>query len=212
MIQYGLISKVDAACVEKTLDLIIAGFPEETINVCEVGLYNCATSHGVHDYILSKGRAAAMTGIDNERDKLIHPPGWMKFIRGNSNEVYNKVPDGSQHLIFIDGLHTFPAVVSDFFCYAPKVKVGGFIGFHDTGLHLDPLSGWQGIGSKDDPDMCLGGVRKALDVIGLLEQARDPYWGANERWTRFSRSWELVFDEADPEDTGGGICIFKRMY
>lgn len=205
---YGLISKVDAACVEKTLDLIIAGFPEEIISVLEVGLFNCQTSHGIHDYILSKERAASMTGIDNERDKLIHPPGWMKFIRGNSNEVYNKVPDGSQHFIFVDGLHTFPAVVSDFFCYAPKVKVGGFIGFHDTGLHLDPLSGWQGVGSKDDPDMCLGGVRRALETIHLLG---DNYIAHHSDDVYISQ-WQLIFDEADPEDTGGGICVFRRLY
>ena len=97
----------------------------------------------------------------------------------------------------MDGLHTFPQVISDFFCYADKVKVGGYMCFHDTGKHLDPLSGWQGVGSKDDQDMCIGGVRRALSKIGLL--------------TNQLPQWKLIFDEAYTEDTGGGVVIIKKV-
>jgi len=196
-IKYGLISGVDAACIEKTLDLVCDQFPDETINVCEVGLFNCQTSHGIHDYILSKGRAAAMTGIDNERDKLIHPPGWMKFIRGNSNEVYNKVPDGSQHFLFIDANHAYPFVIQDFFCFRNKVKVGAYMGFHDVAVHLNQLDGWQRVGDKNDPDFCLGGVRKALKDIGLFEN--------------LFAGWQFVIEDADINDEGGGVAIFRRI-
>lgn len=224
---YGMISYVDAGVLDKTLDMICERFPGQVINTCEVGVFDGQTSRGIYQYITSRtydemvnppepaiytfNRKCNHTAIDNEKDKLVKPPfPECNFIRGNSNEVYNRLGDGSQHLIFVDGLHTFPAVVSDFFCYAPKVKVGGFIAFHDTGQHLDPLSGWQGVGSKDDPDMCLGGVRKALQTIGLLEPFINPNYENVEGG--IYDEWDLVFDEADPNDTGGGICVFKKLY
>lgn len=201
-IKYGLISKIDSACIEKTIDLICAGFPAETIAITEVGLFNCQTSQGIHDYILSKGRAAAMTGVDSEKDKLIHPPGWMKFIRGKSAEVYNKIPDNSQHFIFVDALHTFPAVVADFFCYKDKVKVGGYIGFHDTSPQAQGKD-WQRVGSKDDPDMYIS-VKKALLAVGLINNEGD--------YINKQPGWELVFSEYDINDDAGGVCIFKKLY
>ena len=199
MPQYGLISKTDASVIEKTIDLIIDRefIHHLEINVTEVGLYNCQTSISIRDYILSKGRHVNYTGIDNQKDKPINPPEWMNFILGDSSLVYNKIKDYSQHMIFIDGLHTYPAVVSDFFCYMNKVHYDGFILFHDTGKHLDPLSGYQGVGDKDDHDFCLGGVRKALKAIGLLS---DNFKG-----------WVKKFEAADPDDTGGGIVCLQRM-
>jgi len=211
-IKYGLISKVDAECIEATLNYIMSDFPNEYINVTEVGCYGGDTGKGILEYILLKKRTPLMIGIDNNKDAepLRYP--YDKFICGNSNEVYNQISNESQHLILIDALHTFPAVVSDFFCYAPKVMVGGYIAFHDTGKHLDPLSGWQGVGDKNDPDMCLGGVRKALYVIGLFGGIGFQYGeDRNETSNRLSQ-WQLIFDEADINDTGGGICVFKKMY
>jgi len=201
-IKYGLISKIDAKCLEKTIDLICNDVKVgETIYYTEVGVYAGQTGLGLSDYIAPTGRDQYFTGIDNERDGEKRICFYDNMIIGNSNEVYNKIQDESQHLILIDALHTFPAVVSDFFCYAPKVMVGGYIAFHDTGKHLDPLSGWQGVGDKNDPDMCLGGVRRALEKLGLFGKwESDPY------------EWKLIFDEADVNDTGGGICVFKKMY
>jgi len=213
-IKWGLISKVDADCLMKTIDLIYEQFPNEVIYTCEIGLYSGLTSEAICKYIgLKKHRVFFHTGIDNGKDgeELKHfPPFNSKLIIGNSNEVYNQLEDESQHLIFIDGLHTFAGVISDFFCYAPKVKKEGYIAFHDTGVHLDKLSGWQGVGDKNDPDMCLGGVRKALVAMGLIpENTIDPH----EYVLCYEDllNWELIFDEADPNDLGGGITVFKRI-
>lgn len=213
--KWGLISKLDSEVLMKTIDLICQEFPGQEINTCCIGIFDGDTDRSIYEYVTGKGYGSASinpsmgtmrnnnykcnhTAIDNEKDKLIHPPQWMKFIRGNSNEVYNQIPDNSQHLIFIDALHTFPAVIADFFCYSPKVKRGAYLAFHDTGRHLDPLSQWQGVGDKNDPDMCLGGVRKALDAIGLFTFDNDQF--------------TLIFDEADVNDSGGGICVFKKLY
>lgn len=195
---YGLISDVDANALEKTIDLILADFPHaQEISVTEIGLFNCQTAVGVRGYILSKGYQVNYTGIDNERDKPIEAPEWMNFIKGDSNIVYNKLKDYSQHLIIVDGLHTYYGVIQDFFCYMDKVHYDGFICFHDTGEHLVKTDGWQGVGDKSDPDFCLGGVRKALKKIGLLN---NKFMG-----------WRLIFDDADVNDTGGGLCCFKKI-
>lgn len=197
-IKYGLISKLDAECMEATINYLLHDFPQEDLNIIEIGVFDGQTARGIRDYILSRRRGFCYYAIDNEKDKpILKPFESCNIIIGNSQEVYNIFEDSSQHFIFVDGLHTFPQVVSDFFCYADKVKDGGYMCFHDTGKHLDPLSGWQGVGREKDSDMCLGGVRRALSKIGLL--------------TNQLPQWKLIFDEADTEDTGGGVVILKKI-
>lgn len=207
-IKYGLISETDGLTLQKTIDLLSKELDDGFINVTEVGVYGGDTGKGLSDYIKSKGIIPNMIGIDNKRDNEPLRFEYNKLIIGNSNEVYNQIPDNSQHLIFIDGCHTFPAVIADFFCYAPKVKPGAYFAFHDTGSHINPLHGWQGVGDKNDPDFCLGGVRKALKEIGLFAvvdaKTNDIY--------SLNGEWELIFDEADPNDEAGGITVFKRLY
>lgn len=198
MIQYGLISKVDAGILERAMDLVCQRFPGDTINYCEVGLYNGRTSSGVKEYLESKRRECRITGIDNfvDNEKLIFFPDGANLITGNSSEVYNLLDDESQHLIFVDGNHSFPSVIADYFCYAGKVKVGGYLCFHDSGKHIKPFTDYQRMGSDKDPDMHIA-VRRALRVIGLLE---DKYEG-----------WKLIIDGADESDPAGGICVIKRV-
>jgi len=221
-IKYGLISQTDARTLEATIGLICENFKygatDAVINITEIGVYAGQTMNGMRKYIRSEGRDAYFIGIDNMRDGEGLRSEYDKLIIGNSNEVYNQIEDNSQHLIIVDGLHTFAGVVSDFFCYAPKVKVGGFIAFHDTGKHIDPLSGWQGVGFENDPDFCLGGVRKALESIGLFEYEKEGVvhwvgydeWGENEN--RRIKNWDLVFDEADLNDEAGGFTVFQKLY
>src|ERR1700733_9306773 len=192
MIKYGLISETDARALEKTIDLICNEFGKAEINVTEIGLYNCATANGICDYLSLKGVHWKYTGIDNEKDKEINPPLWIKYIKGNSTEVYNQIEDNSQHLIFIDGDHSLIGVISDFYAYAGKVKEGGYLAFHDTGKHIKPFKDFQH-GDKDNPDAYIS-VRKALNKIGLFNHPE----------------WELIFDEADENNEAGGICVFLK--
>lgn len=210
MIKYGLISETDGLTLQKTIDLLSKELDDGFINVTEVGVYGGDTGKGLADYIKSKGIIPNMIGIDNKRDNEPLRFEYNKLIIGNSNEVYNQIPDNSQHLIFIDGCHTFPAVVADFFCYSTKVKPGGYIAFHDTGSHINPLHGWQGVGDRNDPDMCLGGVRKVLKGLSLLDYSFDFRDGI--LYPNSYPGWELIFDEADPNDEAGGITVFKRLY
>lgn len=207
MAKYGLISELDARCIEKTIDCICEKL-DGTINITEIGLYNCETSKGIYDYTFETHKVRInYTGIDNQKDKEIIAPDWMNLIIGNSNEVYNQLEDQSQHVIFVDGNHSFQAVISDFFCYAPKIKQGGYFLFHDTGEHISPFKDYQGFGSLTDQDMYIS-VRKALTKIGLLD---DTFKFLGEKYYRSNLlQWELIFDEADKNNEAGGICVFKK--
>lgn len=212
MIEYGLISKVDSDTIENTLDLAYNEF-NCTLNITEVGLFNCLTSVGINDYMWEKYKCGVnYTGIDNEKDKKIIPPHWMNLIKGNSNEVYNQLKDESQHFLFLDACHCFSHVVSDFFCYAPKVKVGGYLLFHDTGEHIKPFKDFQH-GDKENPDAYIS-VRKALDSMGLLKNYAYGFrQNGGEHYIRIGDyGFQLIFDESDTNDEAGGISAFKKLY
>lgn len=211
---YGLISDTDARTIERTLDLIMSSTsPSETIQTCEVGIYSGRTSKGICDYIKERGREMVHTGIDNGKDNeaMIHFPKEARFIQGNSTEVYNKIGNESKHFILIDGNHSFPSVVADFFCYAPKVMKGGYLAFHDTGRHIKPFKDYQRMGDTDDPDMYIS-VRKALEAIGLFEDAGYDLFMDGAVSARYlgGHGFRLIFDEADKTNDAGGICVFKK--
>jgi hypothetical protein len=190
----GLISELDAQTIEATLRFLVES-NSAFISITEVGLFNCATSIGIYNYLCSRNCSVLYFGIDNQKDKPIIAPDWMNLIIGNSNEVYYNLHDNSQDLIFIDANHSFPYVVSDFFCYADKVKIGGYMALHDAGRHIKPMTGYQS-GEIDNPDSYIA-VRKALKKIGLLDNKFE--------------GWELVFDRADETDEMGGVVVLKRI-
>lgn len=214
MIKYGLISEIDGKTLEKTVDLIIEESNFLPIRITEIGLFDCGTAKGIYEYLQEEKNLLdndiIYTGIDCEKDKLIHPPNWMNFIRGNSNEVYNQIPDNSQHLIFVDGCHCFSHVVSDFFCYAPKVKVGGYFAFHDTGKHIKEFKDFQH-GDKTNPDAYIS-CRKALASIGMFDDAGYDLHLDGTLSPRYmgNHGFRIILDEADSENEAGGIIVFKK--
>lgn len=208
-IKYGLISKVDSDTLERTIDLICDEFKDDaTISFCEIGIYSGQSGAALSLYINSKKRSVNSTGIDNKKDGEEIKYHYDNLIIGNSNEVYNQLKDNSQHLIFIDGCHCFAHVISDFFCYADKVKVGGYMAFHDAGKHILPFKDFQH-GDKENPDAYIS-VRKALQKIGLLQ---DNYGEITIKYVeQFLDNWELIFDEADETNEAGGVCCFRKLF
>jgi predicted O-methyltransferase YrrM len=106
-----------------------------------------------------------------KRDQAVH------FIRKDSHNsgtlalVRSLLQGEALDFLFIDGDHTYAGVRSDFEMYAPLVRSGGLIAFHDIAKHppklecdvdrfwnevkqsyrhleivKDPLQGWAGIG------------------------------------------------------------------
>lgn len=254
-IKYGLISQTDARTLEKTIDLICYNFPGSVINTCEIGVFDGQSSRGIYEYVTYKqygalaGTEGALmeavnfkcnhTAIDNEKDKpILKPFPECNLIIGNSNEVYNQLKDESQHLIVQDACHCFSCVVSSFYCYADKVKVGGYMAFHDTGKHIAKFKDFQH-GDKDNPKAYIS-VREALLKIGLLrstifidmESLRNVDLGNGDKivWEEILRiynqtgirvtnnieektyfNWVLVYDIADPENLAGGFSVFKKI-
>lgn len=196
MIKYGLISETDGRTLEKTMDLICKEFVGEVINITEIGIYSGETTKGICEYLESKGRGCFTIGIDNDRDgQEVLFSYYSRLIKGNSNEVYNQIPEESQHLIIQDANHSYQNAIQDFFCYMRKVKIGGYMWWHDTAVHVQG-TGWQLMGSREDTDMAIS-VRKALTDIGLFD---NKYEG-----------WEFVMEDADLNDTGGGCAVFRRI-
>lgn len=204
-IKYGLISETDARTLERTIDLISNEFDDGIICVAEIGIYGGDTGNGMTEYIRSNGRVPFITGIDNGKDKELVRFRYDKLLIGDSGEVYHKLKPYSHHLIFVDGCHCFAHTVSDFFCYSSKVKIGGYMAFHDTGDHIRPFKDYQH-GDKSNPDAYIS-VRKALREIALFSGI-DAKTG-----DIFSMDgcWKLIFDEADPNNEAGGICVFKKL-
>ena len=196
-IKYGLISRTDADCIEAALNYIMSDFPDNyDIHVIELGIYNGESSTGISNYIISKKRGVCYHAIDNEKDKPVKNPfAGCNLIIGNSTEVYNRFEDNSQHFIMVDADHSYIGVISDFYAYADKVKIGGFLCFHDTNPNIKPFKDFQH-GDIGNPDAYIS-VRKALKRLGLLDNK--------------VAGWKLIFDEYDPQNEASGVCIFKRI-
>ncbi len=69
-----------------------------------------------------------------------------------SHEVRNLLNGDFVDFLFIDGDHTYQGVKKDFEMYAPLVKSGGIIAFHDAALKDNPLvevyKFWEEIAGK----------------------------------------------------------------
>ena len=200
--QYGLISRVDSNAMEECFDNIAISFANEPIKYTEIGLYNGRTASGVKEYFVSKNYPYEITGIDNCMlgEKLVFFPDEARLIDGSSIELYNRIEDNSQHFVLVDGNHSFPYVVADFFCYKDKIKKGGYICFHDASPQTQ-WKGWQHVGDKDDPDMTIA-VMKALEKIGLVGENN------NREWLGF----DLVCHVWDEDNEGCGVIIFQKKY
>jgi hypothetical protein len=70
--------------------------------------------------------------IYNFNSRISHFP-CIKHIKDYSYNVSNQFKDNSFDFIYIDGNHTFDAVVNDIKLYLPKIKTNSFIGGHDWG-------------------------------------------------------------------------------
>lgn len=208
MPKYGLISETDGKSIEYAIDVICKSLDGTIypVNVTEVGLYNCATSVGIKEYIASKGRTSNYTGIDNQKDKEIIAPSWMNLIIGNSGEVYNKVRDNSQHIIFLDGNHSYPSVIQDYYCYRNKVAQNGFLIFHDTAPQAQGKD-WQRMGSEDDTDMFIS-VRKALTDLHLIS----PSQHHPNFVTSWSGQFKFISDTWDENDAAGGTVVMQKVF
>lgn len=88
---------------------------------------------------------------------------FVELIQKRSVDV---IWDGSVSLLFIDALHTYENVSQDFGHYAPWVKKGGYVAFHDYG------SAFPGIPRFVDEILATKEYRKVdlVDVLVVIEK------------------------------------------
>lgn len=196
MIKYGLISVQDGKTIEKCLDLII----ERGVNYLltfEVGVHSGLTSIAIRDYIKSKGKQNRHYAIDNQQDFQMEAPyPQCEFIIGDSVEMSHELSNDVFNFGFIDANHSLHRVIADFVAYAPKIKVGGILAFHDTNPNIKTFKDYQQVGNKEDERMYIQ-VRKALTLIGLFDNAFP--------------EWELLYDIWDLDNEASGITAFIKI-
>lgn len=68
----------------------------------------------------------------------------IRLHEGASAETIHALPDASMDWIYIDGDHSYAAVVADAAAAATKVRPGGYLVFNDF-AHADPFLGQYGL-------------------------------------------------------------------
>ncbi len=63
--------------------------------------------------------------------ELFHGNKQVEILRGGSDTMHPRVPDGSLGWVYVDGLHTFDGCLSDMILYRPKIVSGGIMMCHD---------------------------------------------------------------------------------
>ena len=127
---YGAIVNEDVEVLEWCLRQLVR--PNDDVSILEIGTHDGGTAMGMMRFLESIGGAIDYYGIDpdNGSHRPRHLPGGARIIIGDSAEVYDQVPY-DHDLVWVDGCHCFNHVVLDTMHYAPKVRMGGFICYHD---------------------------------------------------------------------------------
>lgn len=175
-----------------------------TLNLLEIGTYNSSTAWGVKSIVESKGKILNYWGIDTMRHDCVMWPE-ANMIYGDSTEVFHMVPNVPFDILFIDGPHCSRNCMLDFLNYAPKVRVGGLIIFHDSSpasqceLPFKPekvqeyINGGWPIPSHNEEGTS---VLVALEKLGLSTGARTDYELVENKWTN---------------EPFGGISIYRKL-
>lgn len=142
--RYGAILPEDVEVLEDAMRHIVAewnGNDPRVVNVLEIGMHDGATARGIETYFNLHGVNIHYIGVDPDdgTTRFRYVPNGATVIVGDSAEVFARVP-GDLDLVWIDGCHCMNHVMLDTIHFAPKVRPGGFMLFHDVnprgqGLH-----------------------------------------------------------------------------
>lgn len=132
---YGAIVNEDVEVLERCLQMrMLPVEPHDTIRVCEIGAHDGNTGLGIKRFLETLGFELQYWGIEPDPHRIKFIWEGATLIVGDSSEVFHQVP-GDLDLVWVDGCHCFNHVALDTLHYAPKVRVGGFICYHD----INPL-------------------------------------------------------------------------
>ncbi|MCI5051980.1 MAG: class I SAM-dependent methyltransferase [Simkaniaceae bacterium] len=120
--------------------------------------------YGRNDLDLKLDRKTVTTNYDKYYQrvrKAFKPFKNVEVIRAKSEDIFYRFTDSYFDYVYIDGEHSYEAVLRDLTNYFPKLKVGGFL--------LGDDYGWEGVAPA---------VQKFLkDYEGKVALDDDPYAG-----------------------------------
>jgi len=188
--KYGAILNEDVEVLEGCLTESMRS--TDVFRVLEIGMHDGTTARGIERFLHNCGLSLEYYGIDPDpgTSRPRYTPAGGKVIVGDSCEVFNQVPD-SLDLVWVDGCHCFNHVVLDVLHYAPKVKAGGFMCFHD----INPAGQGQ-------EHQYHGPVipEFGLAVVAALNAVKFP-WGG----------WQLFASKTPPEVHNCGTAAYRKI-
>jgi hypothetical protein len=192
---YGAIVDEDVIVLETCLRELLLPVAVEKLRVVEIGMHDGGTARGIEQFVREHGADLEYWGIDPDEGKTrprYLPKGGVTVI-GDSAEVFHHVPDGVD-LVWVDGCHCVNHVILDTVHYAPKVRVGGFMLFHDVAPagQMHPTQGRQYHGPMI-PEFNLA-VGRAHELI------RWPFDG-----------WAMILEAWPTDRNDCGTRAFRRL-
>lgn len=177
---------------------------EPALNFLEIGTYNGSTAWGVKAVTEGKGKKLNYWGVDLMTHDAVLFPG-ANMIIGDSTKIFYTIPDLPFDILFIDGAHNSGNCMLDFLNFAPKLRVGGLILFHDA----SPASQCQlPFTPEKEAEYEKGGfeipihhefgtaVLVALKKLGMSDGSRTDYELVANNWS---------------DEPWGGISIFRKV-
>lgn len=205
--KWSLMTDTDRSTIRSTVESMC--FQDlRPLNFCEIGTYNGSTAWGVKKITDSKYVPLNYWGVDvMTHDTVLWPEANM--VIGDSTEIFYKVPDVPFDILFIDGPHCTRNCMLDFLNFAPKVRIGGLIMFHDSSpasqcklpFTAEKVAEYEKGGfeipihEEFGTAVILALIKLGLEVQGH-EQKRTDYELVSHNW-----SWEPY----------GGISIYRKL-
>lgn len=203
-LKYSLMTDTDRATMKSVVESMCNYLSGNPLNFCEIGTYNGSTAWGVKAVVESKDKKLNYWGVDTlTHDTILWPEA--NFVLGDSTKIFYKIPNLPFDILFIDGPHCTTNCMLDFLNFAPKVKIGGLIMFHDASpdsqckLPFTPekVAEYEKGGFEIPVHEEFGtAVTIALEKLGLSTGARTDYELVSNNW-----SWEPY----------GGISIYRKL-
>lgn len=185
----------DIEIIEEVLAKATAA--QQHIRFLEVGTYRGDTSCEIQRWCCEHKKKLEFWGIDAgkhpEFNYLNQPP--IPFIEanmvyGDSAEVFRRIPY-ELDVALIDGCHCVNHVILDTIHYGDRIKVGGFMMFHDTAWHVQ-----QTMRDPHGPDI----PEFYNSVLRAHTLMRFPF-----------KNWELFAEGFDKDAKWGGITCYQKI-
>lgn len=202
--KWSLMTDTDRATIKNAVEITCLFKDGDTLNFLEIGTYNASTAWGVKTIVDGMNKHLNYWGVDvTTHDAELWPEAHM--VIGDSTKVFPLIPNIPFDILFIDGPHNTGNCMLDFLNFAPKVRQGGLILFHDASPASQcklPFSeakiqeykegGWE----VPEHEEFGTAVTIALEKLGLSTGRRKDYELVANHW-----SWEPY----------GGISIYRKL-